>query len=154
MKSWGREFFQLATSTWVEMFHHNRSNNERPIHIWSTTSILVKKNRCSFFLGRLQQRYQRRHDSHKSYLSHLHCVSLFRPLSRVNWSFNDSWPRHAGKILNPGRYVLRLTYDQESKMADPACVLSRCNSFTKDWDFQQNWDFQNKWDSQKKSRTG
>ena len=108
-ESWGKEFFKPATSTWVEIFHHNRSNNERPIHIWSITSILAKKKSLLFFFFvRLWQRYQRRHDLQKSYLPHLHCVSLFRPLSRVNWSLNDSWPRHAGDILNPGRYVFAI----------------------------------------------
>ena len=142
-ESWGKEFFKPATSTSVEIFHHNRSNNERPIHIWSTTSILVKKKSLLFFSLFVFDRDINAVMIRISLISLIFIASLSFVLYLVSieaLTIHDPDTQVISSIR--AAMFLRLTYDQESKMADPACVSSRCNSFTKDWDFQQNWDFQ------------
>ena len=67
---------------------------------------------------------QRRHDSHQFYLSHFHCLfsslHLFVPIEAL--TIHDPDPQVISSI-RAAMFYIRLTYDQEFKMADPGCVL-------------------------------
>ena len=119
VKSWGREFFKPVTSTWVEIFHHNRSNNERPIHIWSTTSILVKKKSLLFFSLFVFDRDINAVMIRISLISLIFIASLSFVLYHVSieaLTIHD--PDTQVKSSFRAAMFLRLTYDYESKMAD------------------------------------
>ena len=121
-ESWGKEFFKPATSTWVEIFHHNRSNNERPIHIWSTTSILVKKKSLLFFSCSSSTEILNAVMIRISFISLISFVSLSLVIYFVSieaLTIHDPDTQVISSIR--AAMFLRLTYDQESKMADPAC---------------------------------